>query len=275
MAFRKRRWFRGLSGTGFKLRSVPGTGRSAGSKKQVSEGETQYNIPVSSKQLIVYFVFLVIALTAAFLAGVMVGRNVDSAPEPTVRDIQDGLPEEPAVSPTPDNLTYGSALQTDKVEGLAGSVSASVTPTPSPRGSAAALPRPAVSPSPLSAPSPTRAASPRSTVSPTPKARPSAAPAAPTPKPKPTVAAKATPAPRGKSTPINRLTIQVGAFKDRAAADAIVRRLKGKGYPAYLVPVSEGLFNVRVGSFSDREDAERVLTKLESQEKFKPFIVKP
>ena len=84
----------------------------------MAEGETQYNIPVSSKQLIVYFVFLVIALSAAFLAGVMVGRNVDSSPEPTARDIQEAsLPEEPAASPTPDALTYGSSLQGDKVEG--------------------------------------------------------------------------------------------------------------------------------------------------------------
>jgi cell division septation protein DedD len=67
----------------------------------------------------------------------------------------------------------------------------------------------------------------------------------------------------------------VGAFKERAAAEAIVKRLKGKGYSAYLVPVSEGLFNVRVGSFTKREDAERILAKLETQEKFKPFIVKP
>ena len=64
----------------------------------MAEGETQYNIPVSSKQLIVYFVFLVIALSAAFLAGVMVGRNVDSSPEPTVRDIDDRVPDEVAAS---------------------------------------------------------------------------------------------------------------------------------------------------------------------------------
>ena len=63
----------------------------------MAEGETQYNIPVSSKQLIVYFVFLVIALSAAFLAGVMVGRNVDSSPEPMVRDIQDDRAAEEAV----------------------------------------------------------------------------------------------------------------------------------------------------------------------------------
>ncbi len=242
----------------------------------MAEGETQYNIPVSSKQLIVYFVFLVIALSAAFLAGVMVGRNVDSSPEPTARDIQEAsLPEEPAASPTPDALTYGSSLQGDKVEGLS---TAAVPPS---SAKAAATPRPA--PEPARSPSPTakapekapvkapEKATPRPTVKATPRPAPPA-PAKATPKatPKPTAAA-AKPA----ATPLNRLTIQVGAFKERAAAEAIVKRLKGKGYSAYLVPVSEGLFNVRVGSFTDREDAERVLTKLETQEKFKPFIVKP
>jgi cell division septation protein DedD len=249
----------------------------------VAEGETQYNIPVSSKQLIVYFVFLVIALSAAFLAGVMVGRNVDSSPEPTARDIQDtGLPEEPPASPTPDALTYGSTLQSDKVEGL--------TPAAAPTPVAASSPKVAA-PLPASVPKATPAMVAAARQTPEPARAPSPAARAPekaapkgTPRttPKPTAAPKATPraTPAPKATkappaPINRLTIQVGAFKERAAAEAIVKRLKGKGYSAYLVPVSEGLFNVRVGSFTDREDAERVLTKLETQEKFKPFIVKP
>ncbi len=237
----------------------------------MAEGETQYNIPVSSKQLIVYFVFLVIALSAAFLAGVMVGRNVDSSPEPTVRDIADErLPEEPAPSPTPDALTYGATLQGDKVEGLAPAATASPAALP---------PATAVKPA---APPVSRTAAPAAT--PTPKAAekpaPSRPPAKATPKPTPAPKAtpRATPAPRAArpaATPLNRLTIQVGAFKERSAAEAIVKRLKGKGYSAYLVPVSEGLFNVRVGSFTDREDAERILAKLETQEKFKPFIVKP
>jgi len=241
----------------------------------VAEGETQYNIPVSSKQLIVYFVFLVIALSAAFLAGVMVGRNVDSSPEPTARDIQDsGLPEEPAASPTPDALTYGSTLQGDKVEGLSPAAGSAPPPASTPRAAAVAPVVPAAA---RQTPGPARSQSPaaRAPEKATPK------PAART-TPKPTVAPratpKATPAPKSQKpspAPINRLTIQVGAFKERGAAEAIVKRLKGKGYSAYLVPVSEGLFNVRVGSFTDREDAERVLAKLETQEKFKPFIVKP
>ena len=233
----------------------------------MAEGETQYNIPVSSKQLIVYFVFLVIALSAAFLAGVMVGRNVDSSPEPTVRDIADAsLPDEPAASPTPDALTYGSTLQGDKIEGLAPSASSAPASAPRATPVAAATPPPAATAK--STPAPRRTV--KTTPPPAPKATPRATPRA-TP--------KATPAPRTAAkpaaSPLNRLTIQVGAFKERAAAEAIVKRLKGKGYSAYLVPVSEGLYNVRVGSFTDREDAERILAKLESQEKFKPFIVKP
>ncbi len=252
----------------------------------MAEGETQYNIPVSSKQLIVYFVFLVIALSAAFLAGVMVGRNVDSSPEPTVRDIQDDrLPEEVAASPTPDALTYGSTLQGDKIQGLSSSpvpVAASKpTPSPAPVAATPAPARPPVDVKPAAktaATIATPAAKPtaKATTTPAPKATPSPAPkAAAKPSAKPVTPEPKSAAKPASPAPLNRLTIQVGAFKERSAAEAIVKRLKAKGYSAYLVPVSEGLFNVRVGSFTDREDAERILAKLETQEKFKPFIVKP
>jgi len=226
----------------------------------LAEGETQYNIPVSSKQLIVYFVFLVIALSAAFLAGVMVGRNVDASPEPTVRDIQeDRLPDEAASSPSPQDLTYGSALQSDKIEGLATASS----PTPRPTQVAAAVPKPSATP-PRPAPTPAPVS--------TPRPQPAASTPRTTPSPKPSPAASSS---RPGPTPITRLTIQVGAFRERSAAEAIVKRLKGKGYSAYMAPVTEGLFNVRVGSFTNREDAERIVAQLETQEKFKPFIVKP
>lgn len=246
----------------------------------MAEGETQYNIPVSSKQLIVYFVFLVIALSAAFLAGVMVGRNVDSSPQQSVRDIQDVVQEEPSASPTPDALTYGSTLAGDKIEGL--SPAPGATPAPAAQATPIAASAPAAKPSPSALSTPRPAATPtvqapaaRPTVTPArPAAKPTATPR-PTPKPTPKPSAKPAASARPAATPLGRLTIQVGAFKERAAAEAIVKRLKSKGYSAYLVPVSEGLFNVRVGSFTAREDAERILTKLETQEKFKPFIVKP
>jgi cell division septation protein DedD len=68
----------------------------------------------------------------------------------------------------------------------------------------------------------------------------------------------------------------VGAFKDKASADSIVARLKGKGYAAFVVP-TEGtdgdLFNVRVGSYPAKVDAEKIEKRLRDEEKFKPFIV--
>ena len=68
--------------------------------------------------------------------------------------------------------------------------------------------------------------------------------------------------------------IQVGAFKDRAGADTVVRSLKGRGFPAYVVPpTAGGLFTVRVGVYRDRADAEAVQDRLRD-DKFKPYIVK-
>ena len=67
--------------------------------------------------------------------------------------------------------------------------------------------------------------------------------------------------------------LQVGAFKDRATAESMVARLKGKGFPAYLVTPQEGLFNVRVGTFASRAEAEKAQEQLRGQ-KFDPFVVK-
>jgi cell division septation protein DedD len=68
----------------------------------------------------------------------------------------------------------------------------------------------------------------------------------------------------------------VGAFKDRASADNIVRSLKTRGLPAYVVAPagkSGGLFTVRVGVYHDRADAEAVQERLRD-DKFKPYVIK-
>jgi cell division septation protein DedD len=70
--------------------------------------------------------------------------------------------------------------------------------------------------------------------------------------------------------------IQVGAFKDRASADSIVRSLKARSLPAYVVaPAGKvgGLFTVRVGVYRDRADAEAVQERLRD-DKFKPYVIK-
>ena len=70
--------------------------------------------------------------------------------------------------------------------------------------------------------------------------------------------------------------MQVGAFKDRASADSVMRGLKAKGMPAYVkppAPGSGGMFTVRVGPYRDRADADLVAARLKADQ-FKTFITK-
>jgi cell division septation protein DedD len=219
-----------------------------------------YEIQLTNKQLVFYFLAGATGLILSFLAGVMVGRGVDQGAEVhAARPVAEErviAEETPKPAPLPaEDLSYAQRLQSDKPEDAlekpprtlgGGAASPAATP-PSPRMAAAAPP---VSTPPV--------VTERPPARPTPAARPAA-------KPTP----RATPAPAGQ------FTIQVGAFKDKASADAVVSRLKSKGFAAYAVtPEGEGLFNVRVGHFAGRADAERVQTRLRDQEKFQPFIVK-
>jgi len=70
--------------------------------------------------------------------------------------------------------------------------------------------------------------------------------------------------------------VQVGAFKDKASADSVMRGLSAKGMPAYVkapAPGSGGMFTVRVGPYRDRADADVVAARLRA-EQFKTFITK-
>jgi cell division septation protein DedD len=225
-----------------------------------------YEIQLSNKQLVFYFMAGATVLIVSFLVGVMVGRGVDAntdvqAARNTTAPIEEkAVVEEPPrpAPPAAEDLTYAQRLESDKgEEGLEKPV----------RTASAAQVKPAaaaVEPPPITAP-PSNVAREIPRVVPTPVA--AATPrAVPTPRP---AVAQAAPG-RGQ------FTIQVGAFKDRASADTVSGQLKGKGFAAYvLAPASpDGLFNVRVGAYAARPDAERVQTRLRDQEKFKPFIVK-
>jgi cell division septation protein DedD len=232
-----------------------------------------YEIQLSNKQLVFYFMAGATGLILSFLAGVMVGRGADQGADvQAARSTQaeERVVTEETVRPAPpaaEELTYAQRLESDKAdEGLEKPASEKAA------GRTIAEKPPATAPAAVaSAPAPTLRAAPAATV---PVAPPSARPAEPKPSPKPAtpVRAAAAEAPAAKG----QFTIQVGAFKDRASADAITGRLKGKGFAAYVVAPAtpDGLFNVRVGSYAARPDAERVQTRLRDQEKFKPFIVK-
>ena len=201
-----------------------------------------YEIQLTNKQLVFYFMAGATGLVLSFLAGVMVGRGVDQ----TATDVQAARPvqeerivtEEPArIAASPaSGLTYAQRLEGERSEERL------ERPKPSP---AAAAPAPARVATATTAPPVTQ---------PPPLAR----------------AARPEPAPAAAS---GSFALQVGAFKDRATAESMIGRLKGKGFAAYLVTPQEGLFNVRVGSFATRPDAEKVQAQLREQ-KLDPFVVK-
>jgi len=234
----------------------------------LAQDDYYYEIQLTNKQLVFYFLAGSAALVLSFLAGVKVGRGVEetaSADAGVRRVVEDRIvPEEPAATRPPqaaEDLTYAQRLEGEKLDDtLEKPGAAGPKPLPSPRV-AAAQPVATMPAKPLTpAPKPSAAAP-----KPAPAATPSTAP------PPVSVVAKPTPATNGT------FAIQVGAFKDRATADSVVTRLKAKGYAAYVVAPDGpegGLFNVRVGSYPARDEAERAQAKLRDEEKYKPFIVR-
>ncbi len=229
----------------------------------MAQDDYYYEIQLTNKQLVFYFLAGSAALILSFLAGVKVGRGVEetaAADAAGARRVAEDriVPEEPpATRPAaPEDLTYAQRLEGDRVD------DSLEKPAVATEMASATLPaKPAAPPSSLAKATP----APPTTVRPSPP--PTTAKAAP--------AAKPTAAP--KAAAAGSFTIQVGAFKDRATADGIAARLKGKGYSAYVVAPNGpegGLFNVRVGNYPARADAERTQAKLRDEEKYKPFIVK-
>jgi cell division septation protein DedD len=73
------------------------------------------------------------------------------------------------------------------------------------------------------------------------------------------------------------VTIQAASLKDLAEADAMVKKLKEGGYPAYktiaLVPGKGIWFRIRVGRYSSRDTAGDVARKLK-KEGYRPILIK-
>jgi DedD protein len=70
--------------------------------------------------------------------------------------------------------------------------------------------------------------------------------------------------------------IQIHVLRDRTTANGIVRRLVGKGYPAFLVAAGPptGSYKVQVGRYKDRDEAQKVIERLKKEEQFNPWITR-
>ncbi|MCC6847293.1 MAG: SPOR domain-containing protein [Deltaproteobacteria bacterium] len=78
-------------------------------------------------------------------------------------------------------------------------------------------------------------------------------------------------APAAAPTPVARTgakgdwSVQVSATRDPRTADGVLRRLRGKGYDAFVLKVrrrGETFYRVRVGHYASLEEAQRVVTRL-------------
>ena len=90
--------------------------------------------------------------------------------------------------------------------------------------------------------------------------REAGAPAAPArPAPAPAAVAATAPAAAG-----GKIAVQVGAFETRSEADALAKKLSGKGYAVYMMAptrTARTMFRVRVGNYTSPDEAQRVSAK--------------
>jgi cell division septation protein DedD len=214
-------------------------------------------IHLSDKQLVFVFMTATVAAVVVFLFGVLVGRGAQQARGP-IADGQaagdvtqvapDGVPSE---SPVADGIPRQGGGSPGRDEF---SYAARLGKTP-PADQLKPLPSPADN-------------APRDS-------SPPDVPGEPVP-PGTAAAGPAAPAPAAASAPY---TVQVAAVKQRGEADAIVKRLKTKGYDAYVfVPEggdSLGVFRVRIGSFKDKRQADAIAERLLREEKrYKPWVTR-
>jgi DedD protein len=229
-------------------------------------------IQLSGKALVFLFMAVTVIAVGIFLMGLLVGRGVLATRGPAGADSGTAADSEPP--PPPAAVTSGSS--TSPV--TAGEKLSYAERLGSPDPAKEQLKSPATSPPPVVPPTP------RAEVTPAPApAPPAPAPAksetpsktsalTKTPAPVPAAAASAFPEPEGGG-----FAIQVAALRAREEADGIVKRLAGKGYPAYVVAPAKGapsVFRVRVGKYKERNEADTVAARLQKEEQFKPWIVR-
>jgi DedD protein len=73
------------------------------------------------------------------------------------------------------------------------------------------------------------------------------------------------------------IAVQVAALTSRSDAEAIARRLSGKGYAAYILSPEAGdkpVFKVRVGNYASADEAARVSRRLRQEEKLQPWVIR-
>jgi DedD protein len=236
-----------------------------------------HEIQLNGKQLVFLFMFATVVLVGTFLCGVMVGRGVRAE-----RGEQAAAATDLPSSPPPTAPATPPPAATSSTPAPAGKAHAPAPPEPAEDDyydnltkqkpddeslKPAAKPKagtPPVTP-PKQAPAATSAA-PATTPAPGPeKPKPTPAP--------PPVADQSQPA----AVTSGGFAVQITALRDRGEADAIVKRLVTKGYPAYVLnplPGKPPVYRVQVGRYKNRGDADRIAGRLKKEEQFSPWVTR-
>ena len=228
-----------------------------------------YDVQFTTRQLVLLFGLLIVIVVGVFVGGIVIGRGMapDAAeammarrtsPAPAPPPVE-AAPASVAEAPVDDTLRLPirsepqpaarSAAGAPAPEGPARVQSA---PAARPATRAAARANPAARPPARTASTSPEQLSNRTLAAPESRAAPNAAPVAAADPPKPPAA--------------GRFTIQVAAFRDRAAAERMLEQLAARGIEGYLEGTPAGIFRVRAGQFESREAARALAARLESEQ---------
>ncbi|TYO95686.1 sporulation related protein [Geothermobacter ehrlichii] len=223
---------------------------------------------MARRQAMLLFVAVLVVALVSFSLGVMVGR---SGHRPAPRSAAAGKPLIlPEAKPAP---LEPPAVEHDEEKSAAAPVEEKLTfydtlpRGEQPLGSGINLPKPSAK-----QPQPEQAA----TIAPSPQPAPAG-------KPEPVVQPARPAAPERQAEPAatsstneSGYVLQVASFRDVKQAEALSRRLAGKGYDAFVRRVDlggKGIWQrVYVGPYSDRPTAEKAAKKLKLKEKFSPLV---
>lgn len=216
-----------------------------------------HEIQLNGKQLVFLFMAATVVSVVIFLCGVMVGRGVKAQQNPVeAAELGTSASEEPRPEPGIPSTTQAAPAS--------GS-------TPTAPAAAAAPPEPADDTSDYYDQL-TKAEGGAAKVAP-PEREPRAEATRPAVTPPPPAVAAAPPA----AVVGAGFVVQVAALRDRSEADAIVKRLAGKGYQAFVVnpvPGKPPVYKVQVGRFPERGEAEKTAARLKSQEQYSPWVTR-
>lgn len=220
-----------------------------------------YDVQFTTRQLVLLFGLLIVIVVGVFVGGIVIGRGMaPGAAEAMMARRANPVPVPPAASAPATTAAEApeDALRLPiRSEPAPAARTAARTPAPKPAPATPAV-RPVARPAPAPGPA-ARAASTspeqlanRTLATPARRAAASPVPAGIADRPKPAAT--------------GGFTIQVAAFRDRAAAERMLQQLAAGGIEGYLEGTPTGIFRVRVGRFESREEARSLAARLESEQ---------